>query len=134
MLKKRFQLSMLAIGIGLSVAVPFGGAFAHEGEIDDFEVLDLEELLDVVFTASKHQQSIFWSPAAVTIFTRDDMRSSRDNTLPDLLRRVPGFDVYALKPAYQAVGARALTDDSNNLVPVLVDGQVQLDLELGGDL
>ena len=104
---------------------------AQEGEIEDFAELDLEELLDVVFAASKHKQSIIWSPSAITVFTREDIRSSGATTLTDLLRRVPGFDVYELKPSYPLVGARALTDDSNNLVLMIVDGREDL-VELSG--
>ena len=103
-----------------------GGARAQEDEISDFEELDLEELLDVVFSASKHRQSIFWSPSAASVYTRDDIRSSGATNLADFLRRVPGFDVYRVKPSYPLVGARALTTASNNRVLVLVDGREAL--------
>ncbi len=115
----------------LIVLLAPGFSLAQEGEIEDFAELDLEELLDVVFAASKHKQSIIWSPSAITVFTREDIRSSGANTLIDLLRRVPGFDVYELKPSYPLVGARALTDDSNNLVLLIVDGREDL-VELSG--
>jgi len=104
---------------------------AQEGDIEDFAELDLEELLDVVFAASKHKQSIIWSPSAISVLTREDIQSSGATTLTDLLRRVPGFDVYELKPSYPLVGARALTDDSNNLVLMIVDGREDL-VELSG--
>ncbi len=100
-----------------------GGVRAQEDEISDFAELDLEELLDVVFSASKHRQSIFWSPSAASVYTREDIRSSGATNLADFLRRVPGFDVYRLKPSYPLVGARALTTASNNRVLVLVDGR-----------
>ena len=96
---------------------------AQEDEISDFAELDLEELLDVVFTASKHRQSIFWSPSAASVYTREDIQSSGATTLADFLRRVPGFDVYRLKSSYPLVGARSLTNASNNLVLLLVDGR-----------
>ena len=99
------------------------GAQAQDENIADFEELDLEELLDVVFTASKHRQSIFWSPSAASVYTRDDIQSSGATTLADFLRRVPGFDVYRLKSSYPLVGARSLTNASNNLVLLLVDGR-----------
>jgi outer membrane receptor protein involved in Fe transport len=102
------------------------GARAQEDEIADFEELDLEKLLDVVFSASKHRQSIFWSPSAASVYTREDIRSSGATNLADFLRRVPGFDVYRVKPSYPLVGARALTTASNNRVLVLVDGREAL--------
>jgi len=33
-------------------------------------------------------------------FTKDQIRSSGATNLPDLLRRVPGFDVYEMKPSF----------------------------------
>lgn len=98
---------------------------------DELALLAEEIPPDEVESASKHRQSIFWSPSAVTVFTREEIRSAGATTLPDLLRRVPGFDVYALKPAYPLVGARALTEESNNLVLVLVDGREAM-IELTG--
>ncbi|MFC1654440.1 TonB-dependent receptor plug domain-containing protein [Myxococcota bacterium] len=82
-------------------------------------------------SASKHRQPILWSPSTISVITREDIRSSGATTLVDLLRRVPGFDVYELKPAFPLVGARALTDDSSNLVLLLVDGREAL-VELAG--
>jgi iron complex outermembrane receptor protein len=99
-------------------------AVAMDTDIDDeFALLEEELAADEVRSASKHRQSIFWSPSAITVLTREDIRSSGAATLSDLLRRVPGFDVYEAKCSYPLVGARALTDESNNLVLVLVDGR-----------
>ena len=99
------------------------GVRAQQEEISDFEELDLEELFDEFFTASKHRQSIFWSPSAASVYNREDIQSSGATTLADFLRRVPGFDVYRLKSSYPLVGARSLTNASNNLVLLLVDGR-----------
>jgi iron complex outermembrane receptor protein len=97
---------------------------AQEGDLEDeFALLEDALAADEVRSASKHRQSIFWSPSAITVLTRDDIRSSGAATLSDLLRRVPGFDVYEAKCSYPLVGARALTEESNNLVLVLVDGR-----------
>ncbi|MFC1654584.1 TonB-dependent receptor plug domain-containing protein [Myxococcota bacterium] len=117
----RAQIAVVVVCLAFPVA-----AIAVEEEISDFEELDLEELLDVVFSASKHRQSIFWSPSAASVYTREDIRSSGATTLADFLRRVPGFDVYSVKPSYPLVGARALTTASNNRVLVLVDGREAL--------
>jgi outer membrane receptor protein involved in Fe transport len=86
---------------------------------------------DEVKSASKHRQSVFWSPSAVSVYTRQEIRSSGAVSLVDFLRRVPGFDVYELKPSYPLIGARALTEESNNLVLVLIDGRESL-IEFAG--
>jgi outer membrane cobalamin receptor len=86
---------------------------------------------DEVKSASKHRQSIFWSPSSISVYTRNEILASGAPTIADFLRRVPGLDVYELKPSYTLVGARALTDVSNNLVLVLVDGREEI-VELSG--
>ncbi len=103
----------------------------ESGLEDEFALLEEELRADEVESASKRRQSIFWSPSAISVLQREDIRSSGANTLADLLRRVPGFDVYEMKPSLPLVGARALTEHSNNLVLVLVDGREAL-IELTG--
>jgi outer membrane receptor protein involved in Fe transport len=93
------------------------------GLLDEFALLEEELSIDVVESASKHRQSIFWSPSAITVFTKDDIRASGADDLPDLLRRVPGFDIYRLKPGFPLVGARTNTNVANNLILLLVDGR-----------
>jgi outer membrane cobalamin receptor len=87
------------------------------------QVADRLELVPTVSVASRRIQLLAESPSAVTVFTRKEILSSGASDLPGLLRRVPGFDVYRIKPSSPAVGARALTDESNNLVLLLVDGR-----------
>jgi iron complex outermembrane receptor protein len=106
-------------------------AFVEMDVEDEFALLEEEIAADEVESASKHRQSIFWSPSAITVITREDIRMSGAVNIPDLLRRVPGFDIYEMKPSFPIVGARALTDHSNNLVLVLVDGREAL-VELSG--
>jgi iron complex outermembrane receptor protein len=95
------------------------------------KVADRLQLTPTVTVAARRTQPIAESPSAVTVFTRDQIRSSGATEIVDILRRVPGFDVYELKPSYPLMGARALTEESNNLVLVLVDGREEL-VELGG--
>ncbi len=95
------------------------------------KVADRLGLVATVTVASRHVQSLAESPSAVSVFTREDIRSSGATTVADFLRRVPGFDVYEMKPSFPLVGARALADPSNNLVLLLVDGREAL-IELAG--
>ena len=98
------------------------GAWAGE-EIDDFAELDLEELLDVVVTASKHEQDIAESPSAISVITRQQIENTSCTDVVCLLRQVPGVDVMEITPMYPAVGAQALTDNLGNKILVLVDGR-----------
>jgi iron complex outermembrane receptor protein len=123
----------LARGIFFLALLLSGSAWAQddEGFEDEFALLEEELKIDEIKSASKHRQSIFWSPSAISVFTREDIRSSGASTVSDFLRRVPGFDVYEMKPSFPVVGARALTDHSNNLVLVLVDGREAI-IEISG--
>jgi outer membrane receptor for ferrienterochelin and colicin len=112
----------------LLIAAP--GA-AQEGLEDEFALLEEALAEDEVESASKRRQSIYLSPSAVTVFTREDILASGAEDLWDLLRRAPNMDVYEMKPSYTIVGARALTDPASNLVLLLVDGREAME-ELSG--
>jgi iron complex outermembrane receptor protein len=101
------------------------------GIVDEFALLEEELSADEVKSVSKHRQSIFWSASAVNVITKEEIRSSGANSISDILRRIPGFDVYEMKPSFPLVGARALTEDTNNLILLLVDGREAL-IELAG--
>jgi iron complex outermembrane recepter protein len=117
--------------ISLFLLAPIASGQDESGLEDEFALLEEELATDEIESASKHRQSIFWSPSAITVLQREDIRASGATTIADLLRRVPGFDVYEMKPSLPLVGARALTEHSNNLVLVLVDGREAL-IELTG--
>jgi len=72
------------------------------------------------------RQSILWSPSAVTVITKDEIRTSGANEFHDLLRRVPGMDVFDMKTYYPLLGARALAGLFSNRVLLLIDGREQL--------
>ena len=97
-----------------------GGAGAEE--VADFADLDLEELLDVVVSASKHEQDIAESPSAVSVINREQIDNSSCTDVICLLRGIPEMDVMSITPMYPAVGARALTDNLGNKVLALIDG------------
>jgi len=63
------------------------------------KVADRLQLTTTVTVAARRTQPIAESPSAVTVFTREQIRSSGAIELVDILRRVPGFDVYELKPS-----------------------------------
>jgi len=91
--------------------------------IDDFKEFDLEDLVDVVFTASKHEQDIADAPSAITVITRDQIDNTHCTDVACLLRMVPEVDVIRVKPMWASVGARAFTDFFENRALVLIDGR-----------
>ena len=94
-----------------------------EGSLDgDFELLDLDQMLDTVISAAKHEQDITVAPSAITVISREQIENTHCLDLICLLRQVPELDVLRIKPMYAAVGARALTDEGADKVLVLIDG------------
>jgi outer membrane receptor protein involved in Fe transport len=86
---------------------------------------------DEVESPSMHRQSVFWSPSAVTVITRDEILTSGANTIHDLLRRVPGMDVFDMKTYYPVVGARAMAGILGNHVLTITDGREEI-MEMTG--
>jgi iron complex outermembrane receptor protein len=72
-------------------------AYAQEeeeiGEFDDFDELYLGELLNTVYSASKHKQDLLWSPASITVIDREQIENTHCVDLVCLLRQVPEVDV-----------------------------------------
>lgn len=100
-------------------------------EFDDFDELYLGQLLDVVYTAAKHEQEIGESPSAITVITRADIETSGATTIPDLLRIVPGLDVVITSPLIAGIMARLPWANENNQFLVMIDGR-EINLELMG--
>ena len=78
---------------------------------------------NLVKAPSGHWQKIWTSPAAVTVFTREDIETSGATTIPDLLRLVPGMDVAVASPFYASVSSRLPWTDEGNRFLVLLDGR-----------
>ena len=90
------------------------------GLIDEFAFL-MEE--DIVESAARHKQEIGMSPSAITVITRQDIEASGANTIPDLLRMVPGMDVVVAAPGLRAITARMYWSEENIHYLVLIDGR-----------
>ena len=114
--------------LALIIAAP---GRADEGDIADFEELDLEAMLDVVVSAARHEQDIGDSPSAIWVITREDIEASGATTIPDLLRLVPGMDVILMTPMFTSVSTRVPWTDENNTFLVLLDGR-EVNIELLG--
>ncbi|RMF18565.1 MAG: TonB-dependent receptor [Candidatus Dadabacteria bacterium] len=94
----------------------------------EFQLLQVE---DVVVSASKQAQSVNEAPSAVYVLTRDDIEAFGFRSPADVLRFVPGMQVYRVNEANTIVGARGFADESNNLVLMLEQGR-ELNVELFG--
>jgi iron complex outermembrane receptor protein len=87
---------------------------------------------EVVYGAAKHEQKISESPSAVTVLTEEDIRAIGAESIPELLRYVPGMDVEIINASFYTLGARGFTTEANNLLLVLIDG-MEVNIELFGE-
>jgi iron complex outermembrane receptor protein len=107
----------------LSLAFVSIGA-AAEKSARDLSDATLEDLMNIeVTTVGKKAQKISQSPAAVYVLTQEDIRRSGMNSVPELLRMVPGLQVAQTQGGQWAIGARGFNDAYSNKLLVLVDGR-----------
>lgn len=110
----------------------------EEKTVEEKVVTGLEEEFalfaaeDVVYGAAKHEQRITEAPSAVTVLTEDDIRAIGAESIPELLRYVPGMDVEIINSSFYTLGARGFTTEANNLLLVLIDG-MEVNIELFGE-
>ena len=90
----------------------------------DLASLSLEDLMNVEVTSvSKHKQKIAEAPAAVTVISQEDIERSGLQSIPELLRLVPGTDVARIDASQWAISSRGFNDLFGNKLLVLMDGR-----------
>ena len=95
----------------------------------DLTKLSIEELMKVnvldqtITSVGKTPQRLGEAPAAVTVIVQDDIKRSGLNSLPELLRLVPGLQVAQLNANEWAITARGFNDYYANKLLVLQDGR-----------
>jgi iron complex outermembrane receptor protein len=90
----------------------------------DLTNLDLEHLMNLeVTSASKREEKLFRTAAAIFLITQDDIRRSGATTIAEVLRSVPGFQVARIHVGRWAINPRGLDERSPNKLLVLIDGR-----------
>jgi outer membrane cobalamin receptor len=86
--------------------------------------LSLEQLGEIqVTTASKEPETVWRTPAAIFVLTRDDLRRSGATTIPEVLRLVPGVEVARIDSDHWSVGIRGFGSGFSKSLLVLIDGR-----------
>lgn len=99
----------------------------------DLTSASIEDLMNMeVSSASKKDQSISRTAAAVYVITQEDIRRSGMTTVPDLLRMVPGMDVAQINSNNWAISARGFNGRFANRLLVLIDGRSLYSPEFAG--
>jgi iron complex outermembrane receptor protein len=95
--------------------------------------IDLETLLNIeVTSASKKEQKLSETPAAIYVITQEDIRRSGFTTLPELFRMVPGMQVARVNGSQWAISSRGFNDSIANKLLVMVDGRTIYTPSFGG--
>lgn len=92
-----------------------------------FEGAEEEDLLfgasEKVITPARHFLTVSDAPASVTVITEDMIASSGAQSIPDLLREVPGLELFEASPTDVNVGARGYNGSLANKMLVMIDGR-----------
>lgn len=104
-----------------------GQLLAQDEEADeqrDLFEMSLEDLMNVEVTlASKKEERLFTTAAAVYVVTAEDIRRSGATSIPDALRMVPGVEVARINANKWAITARGFNDEFADKLLVMIDGR-----------
>ena len=90
----------------------------------EFFEMSIEDLMNIEITlASRKQQKLFKTPAAVYVITNEDIRRSGASTIPDLLRMVPGMEVARINSNKWAITSRGFNQEFAKRLLVMIDGR-----------
>src|SRR5574337_317098 len=90
----------------------------------DLTELTLEQLMNVEITsASKKEERLWESAAAVFVVTGEDIRRAGVKSIPEALRLVPGLQVAQFGSNRWAISSRGFNATFSNKLLVLIDGR-----------
>ena len=93
-------------------------------EPEDLFEMSIEELMNVeVTTVSKKKDTLFKTPAAIIVLTSEDIRRSGHQSIPEVLRMVPGVHVAKIDSNRWAITARGFNSLYAEKLLVLIDGR-----------
>ncbi|MBI2944338.1 MAG: TonB-dependent receptor [Candidatus Wallbacteria bacterium] len=79
--------------------------------------------IPIVSSAGRRAEPVASSPGFVSVLTRADIQASGARNLPELLRRMPGVDVFFHDGVGYEVSLQGLTEHYSNKTLLLIDGK-----------
>jgi iron complex outermembrane recepter protein len=114
----------LLLGYGVARGQDSEPRNAQQSPPGDLTQVSIENLMDLeVISVSKKEQRLSSAGAAIYVITQEDIRRSTANSIPDLLRMVPGVDVAQLDANIWVISIRGFADRFADKVLVLIDGR-----------
>ncbi len=112
---RRATLGIVAVCSFLSPAVAAAQAPSRE--------LLLFMAVPTVVTPTRRPQSLMRAPSNITVITAEDIRLSGATNIPDVLRNVPGLDIFRVSVSDVNVAGRGLNERAANRLQVFIDGR-----------
>ncbi|WP_083928362.1 TonB-dependent receptor plug domain-containing protein [Marinobacterium rhizophilum] len=98
-------------------------AIADEQDTVMFSESDFYAVIPEVVSATRITQKLTEAPASISLIDRDMIRASGAITIPDLLRLVPGFQVFHVNANKFGATYHGVSDDFPRRLEVMVDGR-----------
>lgn len=92
-------------------------------DIDDLEKVEAVSFDIEVTSVTKTKSTIGKSPAAITVITQEMIRRSGANSIPEVLRMVPGLQVGRNTSSKYAISSRGFNGQFANKLLVMIDGR-----------
>lgn len=99
------------------------GASANQQDLTELDLATLMSMDITVTSAAKRAQASSDAAAAVYVITREEIRRSGANSLPEILRMAPGIQVARISGRSWAVSARGFNSRFSTKLLVMVDGR-----------
>jgi iron complex outermembrane recepter protein len=110
--------------LGLLCFIPWASAGETEDQDIDLTAMSFKELMDMEITAvSKKEEKLFATPASVHVISNEDIRRSGHQSIPEVLRMVPGIQVAKIDTNKWAITARGFNSLYSEKLLVLIDGR-----------
>lgn len=117
------KCSSLLCSVAVVLATPAYGQ-EKSPSYDHLADLSLEQLSSISVTSvSKREEKASEAAAAIFVITQEDIRRSGMNSIPEVLRMVPGLNVAQIGSHQWAISARGFNGTFSNKLLVLMDGR-----------
>src|SRR5438094_7639487 len=126
---KQSRSHTLVFALSLCVVVA-RSASVRAQDVPEGEQVLLENLLDMVVTATLREQSTLDAPASIQVVTAADIRARGYRTIKQVMNDVPGFNDVS-DTNEETVAVRGIFASTTNKILFLVNGHRMNDLMLG---
>ena len=111
--------------LALSITLTYTGGPSYAATTTtDLTELSLDDLMNIEITSvSKKTERLSEAAASIFVITREDIRQSGYNSIPEVLRLAPNLQVARVDSSQYAITARGFNSTTANKLLVLIDGR-----------